>query len=288
VDDITVQVPDGEINVWHRQAQDGHGTAVLVHGLSGNSRWWLRVLGHLPPELGVIALDVRGRGLSADAPPPYDLATIAADIERSLDSLGVGKAVVAGYSMGAWIAALFAVHHPERVERVVLVDGGLPLPRSPGADPERVIQAVVGPSLARFEMRFDTEEAFFDYWRSHPALAGHWEEAMRPALSFELERVGDQLRIRANPEAIDVSAREITIGVEASRAVPALDVDTLLLVVERGTADQPPGMIPLEVAEGAAADNPHLRVQYLPGLNHYTLMLGPGCAEVAAAVASPG
>lgn len=288
MDDVTVRVPGGEINVWHRPPTDGHSTVVLVHGLSGNSRWWIRALEHLPTGLGIVALDVRGRGLSAGSPAPYDLGTIAADIGRSLDHFGEERAVVAGYSMGAWITALFAVRHPERVQRLVLVDGGLPLPRDPGADVEEIIHAVVGPSLARLDMTFDSEESFFDYWKKHPALAAYWEDGMRPALGFELERVGDQFRVRANPEAIAVSAREITIGVEASRAVPSLQVDSRLLVVERGTADQPPGMTPLEVAEKAAADNPHLHVDYLPGLNHYTLLLGAGAAEVAAALVSPG
>jgi pimeloyl-ACP methyl ester carboxylesterase len=63
-------------------------TAVLIHGLTGNSRWWTSVIDHLPADLGIIAVDVRGRGGSVDAPPPFDLVTIADDIVDCQDEFG--------------------------------------------------------------------------------------------------------------------------------------------------------------------------------------------------------
>ena len=285
MEDARIDVPGGQIGVWRRPARMRAGTTVLVHGLSGNSRWWGSVIDHLPTDLGIVALDVRGRGDSADAPAPFDLTTISDDIARALDHFEVDRAIIAGFSMGAWIVALFGLRHPDRVERLVLVDGGFPLPRDPDADADAIIEAVVGPSLARLELEFDSEEAFFDYWKAHPALARHWDERMRPALGHELARIGDRFRVRANPEAIQVAAREITVGVEANAAAARLDVPTHLIVVERGTADQPPGMIPLEIAEKAAAANPRLSLEYIPGLNHYTLALGDGAPAVASAIA---
>lgn len=285
--DVTVPVPGGEINAWQRPSSPEMGTAVLVHGLSGNSRWWSRVIEELPDDLGVIALDVRGRGASTDAPPPYDLSTIADDIARALDHLALERAIVSGYSMGAWVAALFGVNHPERVERVILVDGGLPIPHQPDTDPEELIDAMVGPSLRRLEVEFESEEAFFDHWKSHPAFEKYWDDAMGDALRHELVPHGDTYAVRANPEAIEVGAREITIGIEANRAASKLNVPAHVIVVERGTLDQPGGMIPLRVAEDVVAANPELTMQYLPGLNHYTLVLGRGAGTVAAAIATP-
>lgn len=282
--DVSVPVPGGHINVWHRPAT-GAVTATLVHGLSGNSRWWRRVIEHLPPETGVIALDVRGRGDSVDAPPPYDLSTIADDVARVLDHLGVDRAVVAGYSMGGWVAALFGVGHPDRVERVVLVDGGLPLPRDPDTDPAEMIEAMVGPSLRRLDIEFESEESFFDQWKSHPAFERYWDDSMREALGHELAPTGDGFRVRANAEAIEVGAREITVGPEANEAAARLTVPAHLIVVERGTLDQPGGMIPLQDAENAVIANPELTMQFLAGVNHYTLILGRGAPVVASAIA---
>jgi lipase len=283
--DASIPVPGGEVNVWHRPPRDDATTAVLVHGLSGNSRWWGHVIDGLPRDLGVVALDVRGRGLSTDSPPPYDFATIADDISRALDHLEASSAVVAGYSMGGWVAAMFGVRLGARVERLLLVDGGLPLPREPDADVEEIIEAIVGPSLRRLDLTFESEDDFFDYWKQHPALADHWDDSMRTALSHELAKANGGYRVRASAEAIDQTAREMTIGEEANTAITRLTVPTQLIVVERGTSDQPGGMIPLDAAQKTAETYDHVTMEYLPDVNHYTLLLGKGAPSVASAIA---
>jgi pimeloyl-ACP methyl ester carboxylesterase len=285
VDDLRIPVPDGHINVWHRPAGPGEPTAVLIHGLTGNSRWWARVIDHLPPGLGLLAVDVRGRGGSRDAPPPYDLTTIAHDVATCLDHVGEERAIVAGYSMGAWIAAIFGRHHPDRTPRLVLIDGGLPVPAPPGRTPQEIIDAVVGPSLTRLEMQFADVEAYLDYWKAHPALSAYWEEEMGPMLAHELIAVEGGVAPQANGEAIAIAGAEISADAEANEAAAGTSVPTLLVVVERGTMDQPGGMTPRADAEAAALANPNLTVEYLADLNHYTLMLGKGAARVAATLA---
>jgi pimeloyl-ACP methyl ester carboxylesterase len=135
-------------------------------------------------------------------------------------------------------------------------------------------------------MEFDSHQAFIDYWKAHPAFRKHWDDAMEPALSHELVEEDGRYSVRANPEAISVGAREITVGEESNQAAAALQVPTHLMVVERGTTDQSPGMIPLEIAEEATKANPNITMQYLPGVNHYTLVLGNGCGPVASAIAT--
>ena len=284
--DIPVEVGDGRINVWHRLAGEGSETIVLIHGLSGTSRWWGRVIEHLPVELGVAAIDVRGRGGSLEAPPPFDLLSLSDDVARTLNHLEIDRAAIAGYSMGAWVAAIFAKRHRDRAERLVLVDGGLPIPSDPAADADDVIEAAVGPSLARLGMEFESEDAFFDYWRAHPALERHWDDTMKDLLSYELTPVDGVFRVLANPEAIRVGARQITVDPDTRAAAEDVAVSTHLIVVEKGTADQDGGMIPLDSARAVAEANPHVTMEYLEGLNHYTLVLGSGAPTVASAIAS--
>lgn len=244
------------------------------------------MIDHLPPDLGIIAMDVRGRGRSAGAPPPFDLTTVADDIARALDHFEVDRATVAGYSMGGWVAVLFGVDHPDRVDRLVLVDGGFPIPSPEDSTPDQIIEALVGATLRRLEMEFTDRETFFAYWRGHPALAGYWDDAMRDALGYELvERDGRHV-VEANPAAIRVGAEEITLGGRTNEAGWSLQVPSHLMVVERGTMDQPGGMIPLHIAESAAARVDSLTMDYLSDLNHYTLMLGAGAPLVAAAITS--
>ncbi len=102
---------------------------LLIHGFGSNhaANWvatsWVRDL--LAAGRRVIALDNRGHGRSGKPhqPEAYRVALMADDAGRLLDHLKIGEADVVGYSMGARIAAVLALRHPERVRRVVF--GGL-------------------------------------------------------------------------------------------------------------------------------------------------------------------
>ncbi len=63
----------------------------------------------------------------------------ARDLIAVLDALGVERAVVVGHSMGAFVALVLGDLYPERVSRVVLVDGGLPLDLPAGLSTDDVI-----------------------------------------------------------------------------------------------------------------------------------------------------
>jgi pimeloyl-ACP methyl ester carboxylesterase len=102
---------------------------VLVHGFASTHavNWlfpqWVKTL----TEDGrrVIVLDNRGHGRSEKIydPAAYDVALMADDVARLLDHLGIARADVMGYSMGARIATRLAIAHPDRVRSLTL--GGI-------------------------------------------------------------------------------------------------------------------------------------------------------------------
>jgi pimeloyl-ACP methyl ester carboxylesterase len=105
----------------------GRGDPILlIHGFASNhsvnwvSTGWLRTL----EEAGyrVIMLDNRGHGQSQKlySASDYSAPIMAEDARRLLDHLGVKRAAVMGYSMGARISTFLAIHHPERVSHLVL------------------------------------------------------------------------------------------------------------------------------------------------------------------------
>jgi pimeloyl-ACP methyl ester carboxylesterase len=110
---------------------------VLIHGLGDEADSWRRLFPLLAAEARVLAPDLPGFGRSA-AGRRVNLASCAASILELLDAEGIGRAILAGSSLGAVIAQLAALRDaaraPGRVAALALVDGGLPgLEAAPGA-----------------------------------------------------------------------------------------------------------------------------------------------------------
>jgi pimeloyl-ACP methyl ester carboxylesterase len=125
---------------------------VLVHGFASNKEinWvhpgWVATLTDAGRR--VIALDNRGHGASSKLydPQAYHSATMAEDVRALLDHLGIGRADVLGYSMGARIGAFLAVDHPERVRSLVLGGLGMRLVEGVGLS-VNIVTALEVPSL---------------------------------------------------------------------------------------------------------------------------------------------
>jgi pimeloyl-ACP methyl ester carboxylesterase len=101
----------------------GKGPAVvLVHGGLVDSRLWNDQMKEFAKHHRVVRYDLRGFGRSAAAPQPFSHIE---DLGALMDFLKIERATVVGLSVGGIIAADFALEHPERVDRLVLVGAGL-------------------------------------------------------------------------------------------------------------------------------------------------------------------
>lgn len=98
------------------------GTPLLViHGLFGSARNWATLARRFGERQRVYALDLRNHGSSPWA-PTMSYPEMADDVLRFLDDRGFRRAVVVGHSMGGKAAMTLALDHPDRVERLVVVD----------------------------------------------------------------------------------------------------------------------------------------------------------------------
>lgn len=94
---------------------------VVLHGLLGSSRNWQTTGRDLAAHWHVLALDARNHGRSPhDSAMNYDV--MADDLAAWMDRRGLTRAAIMGHSMGGKTAMRFACRHPERVERLVVVD----------------------------------------------------------------------------------------------------------------------------------------------------------------------
>jgi pimeloyl-ACP methyl ester carboxylesterase len=95
---------------------------VLIHGLGSSAEIWAALMLLLNKEYLVYAPDLPGFGRTPLAPEGTNISTHVLYLERFLDALGYPRVTLVGNSLGGWIATRFAVEHPERVERLYLLN----------------------------------------------------------------------------------------------------------------------------------------------------------------------
>jgi pimeloyl-ACP methyl ester carboxylesterase len=101
----------------------GSGSVVVLrHGLADDVGVWGSVMPALAAKHRVIALDQIGFGRSDKPLLGYQAGTFVDFLDGFLNELKIDRASLVGNSFGGWIAADFALTHPERIDRLVLCD----------------------------------------------------------------------------------------------------------------------------------------------------------------------
>lgn len=264
----------------------GDGPVVVAaHGITGNHVSWNQVAEKLDGRVTLVAPDLRGRGGSNALPGPFGMAAHARDLVAVLDHLGLDQSLIVGHSMGAYVAVVMANLYPERVESLLLVDGGIPLPRDPSLSADEIIERVIGPAMARLAMTFPTREAYYDFWRAHPSFED-WSPMIQEYLDYDIAGSSEpELRSSVSEAAARADAEDTLVTTVIEEAVADLTRPALMLRAERGMFNQIPPLIPDELA----AAHPQIRdLGTVANVNHYTLLLAPtGAAAVAQAILSP-
>lgn len=97
-------------------------TFLFLHGYAGNALQWEYQLKDFSLSNRLIALDLRGHGLSDKPHGSYSMDILQDDIKQTLNLLDVQqKIILIGHSFGAAIAAQFATKHPELVDKLILI-----------------------------------------------------------------------------------------------------------------------------------------------------------------------
>lgn len=107
-------------------------SVLLVHGMLGNlAVYYFRIAPLLAEQYHVVLYDLKGHGLSERVTEGYDLHSMSDDLFALMDGLHLRKVHLAGYSFGALIALKAAVRAPERVGKLVLIEGPDPRDEEP-------------------------------------------------------------------------------------------------------------------------------------------------------------
>ncbi len=136
-DAVTKQVEIYGQKIFYQEAGSGPDV-ILLHGLGGDHTNWNATIPALASKFRVLVPDQVGFGQSDKPMIDYRVGTLVDFLNAFYKKVGISKATLVGNSMGGWVALDFALAHPEKVDRLVLVDsagysqkrtGGEPLTR---------------------------------------------------------------------------------------------------------------------------------------------------------------
>ena len=269
----------------------GGATAVapilLVHGLASNAWSWAPVARRLADHTRVLAMDLRGHGMSDSARSGYDLESLSFDALTVVTANGFGAdaggspVVVAGHGLGAMIAATMGLLRPASVGGVALVDGGWEdLEEATGLTAAEFERSIGDPPEVMASMdAYLADRRAFDL----PTWDADQERAARAAVD---EKHAGHVALVARPHAMRGSI-DAMFEYRPIATLGTLTQPVLVAVAETGAADDEVARERLLALDDVARVRRDrglvpLTVRRFPGAGHNLMRYRP--AELASAI----
>jgi len=190
-------------------------TIIFIHGYVASSWWWRGVMEALENDFASYAIDMRGCGESDKVHNGYSPDQMAADVAAFMEALNIGPAVIVGHSMGGYVAQAFALNHPDKVEKLVLVCTAPSGENHPGLA-FGVIDAALHPDITFEWMRGNmdmlygepAEDPFRDMLAGQSIKACK-EAYMQQMASLTVTSMGDRLNTIAAPTLVIVGKQDL-------------------------------------------------------------------------------
>ena len=251
---------------------------VLLPGLTANAHAFDGLIqAGLSPRFRVLALDLRGRGLS-DAPAEgYTMANHAADVIGLLDALGIERATIAGHSFGGLLTFYLAAHYPARVTRLIVLDAAM-------SNATPATRAAIQPSLDRLGRVLPSWDTYLDAIKQAPYFDGWWDPAIESYFRADVRLSEDgSVQSRSRPEVIG-AAMDGVIAEDWQAHLAAIRQPAILFQAPGayGPAGAPP-ILSAEQAQATIARLADCRFVEVPG-NHMTMLYGAGARRIVAEI----
>jgi len=270
----------GEVDLSIGRAGEGPDPVVCLHGITAHHRAFNAAARYLSPSRGLVGVDLRGRGDSDKPESGYGLETHAADVVRVLDHLRLENVVLAGHSMGGFVALATALAFPDRVRALVLLDGGWPRVESTPeemTDEEKHEAAALQEGLARafrrLDMTFESPEAYLDFWFPDQNLKmDDLPQDLADYYLYDLGEVEGGYRPKASRAAAEEDSPSVSSTSPTAEEMRGVKCPVALVRASQGFF---PGSDPLisDEARDAMAGPLDIRTEILlEGANHYTML----------------
>ena len=261
----------------------GDGFPVLgIQGLTSNHRLF-QLLAELLPGQRLVAQDARGRASGFGLPCPDSLTTHVEDLVRLLDASEIDKAVVVGHSMGGFIGLRFAQLHPDRVQGLVLLDGGPPV-KLPGPLGTRwAVKTTFKLKLRKSLRTYEDQEAFVRWLSEKAEEFGRLEpDFLRWGFEIDLAGPRGAMTLQQDLAVITEDAAECFCSSWRAEALQGLEVPCRIVLAEHGAKQ---GDKPLYRSDpDPTALAPGTTVVRVAGSDHVSVLTDPAAVDAITAL----
>jgi pimeloyl-ACP methyl ester carboxylesterase len=250
---------------------------ILMHGLTANAHAFDGLLkAGLNKHLRVISVDLRGRGLSDKPSEGYTMKDHAHDILGLMDALGFHKIALGGHSFGGLLTFYIGYHHPDRVEKMVILDAAAQL------HPQT--KEMLIPTLDRLGQTYPSFEEYIQKIKASPDMS-YWEDTMLSYYQADVETFSDgSVQPRPRPENMTEAVLKGSFGEPWLDYIKAVTQPSILI---NGTMNYALGapLLPKKFALETIKLMHDCRYEEVKG-NHQTMLYGLGAMQTTEAIAS--
>lgn len=247
----------------------GKKAVLCLHGITANCRSWDMIAQALIPEHTVIALDLRGRGASDKPASGYSPDHHIRDIICVMDALRIERVYLMGHSLGAFISLVFAAKHPERVEKLVLVDGGGNL----GQQQLNHVFEAIRSSLERLEKTFESRDAYINHMKSNPHVQP-WMPHIETHYQYEIQKGPSGFTTNINPVHIQEESVNVR-KIDCNALYGKVQCPTLILRASKGLLSQKDLLLPEDTVNQMMSKIANAQRFDVKGVNHYGIVFAP-------------
>ncbi len=252
------------LTLAYREWPGERGPLLCLPHLTGHKGSFQWLAERLAPAYRVLALDLRGRGDSAKPAEGYGFAYHARDVLALADALGCGTFTLVGHSFGATTAVYLASIRPDRVQAIVMLDGG--------ADPKDSALKAMYPTIHRLGHAYPSLADYLAAQRAAPYFQP-WSAALEAYFTEDAETRSDgQVWSKSSAEAI---AHDMDLHFLYCMCLhfPNLRCPALFVRPKLGLLGEKGHVFSESEAAAIVRHIPNCRRVDVPGVNHYTMLI---------------
>lgn len=252
------------IRLAYREWMGERGPLICLPHLTGHKGSYNRLAERLAPEYRVLALDLRGRGDSDKPAEGYGFAYHARDVLAFADALGLETFTLIGHSFGATVAVYLASIRRDRVQAIVMLDGG--------ADPKDSALKAMYPTIRRLGHTYPSLADYLATQRAAPYFQP-WSAALEAYFTEDAETRSDgQVWSKSSAEAI---AHDMDLHFLYCMCLhfPHMHRPTLFVRPTDGLIGARGHVFNEKEAAAIVRNIPGCQRVDVPGVNHYTMLI---------------